>query len=376
MKKAALLVSALCLCVTSSFAQTFYPSWNAYVRGGAAHTVGETDFGKLISPAASLGVGRQFTPTFGLRLDFAGPQGKGALCTPNVDYKFNFAQANLDATFDLCNLFGGYKVRTVNPYLAIGIGGIAGLNNDEPQELKADFPTDNLLWEAPMFTTVSRAGIGADFRVNDVVGINLEVACNFNDDHFNSKKGDVIDYHITALAGVKFTFGSGAKKRAAEAAAAEAAAAAAAAKAAADKAAADKAAAERAAAEAAAKAAAEKAAAEKAAAEAAERATVENILFDLDKSDIRASEEGKIEHIVNVLNKYSDLSIKISGYADKNTGTPKHNMKLSEERSKTVRQALTEKGIDAGRISIEYFGSEINPFDTPEANRVAVCVTK
>lgn len=186
-----------------------------------------------------------------------------------------------------------------------------------------------------------------------------------------------------ANVGIIFHLGEG--KRGAEARAAAAAAAALAAeqaaRAAAEKAAAEKAeqerlAAERAAAE---KAAAEKAAAEKAAAEAARiaaRQATENVLFELGKYKIRDCELGKIENIVKVMEKYPEAVLTVSGYADKETGSEKLNMELSKNRAEVVANAIIEAGVDASRVSTEYFGDKVNPFPTPEANRVAVCVTK
>ncbi len=192
---------------------------------------------------------------------------------------------------------------------------------------------------------------------------------------------------LSGNAGVVFAFGKGkralaaeaAALAAAEAAAAEAAAKAAAAKAAAEKAAAEKAAAERAAAEKAAaeKAAAEKAAAERAAAErAAARAITEEVLFNIGKHNLDEGDKAQIAHVVEILNTYPEALVAISAYADKETGTAKGNMKLSEKRAAVVVNALKDAGIAEDRITSAFYGSEINPYPTPEQNRVSVVVTR
>ena len=231
MRKAFLVLSSLLVLASSAFAQeTFFPGFQLGIKGGAGVTVGETENLKnLLSPAAALDLGYQFTPTFGLRADIAGWQGKGFLPQYQEAYKFNDAQIAIDGTFDLCNMFGGYKSRAVNPYIFLGIGGNARFNNGAP---KAKLPSENLYWEGTAFSPVGRVGLGIDFRLSDLVAIELEGVENAYLDGFNSKKGDFLDHQINVLAGLKFNFGANKAKKAAIAAA-EAAAAAAAAEAAA-----------------------------------------------------------------------------------------------------------------------------------------------
>ena len=383
MKKVLVVLASLCLSFGAFAQDVFYSDWYMQIQGGAGETIGETDFKNLISPAAALSVGYQFTPTFGLRGNLSGWQAKGAADGAHAFdvYKFNYAQLAVDATFDLCNMFGGYKLRAVNPYIFAGIGGNLRFNNGATPAI---LPTDNYYWKDPKVSLAGRLGAGIDFRVAQYCTIGLEVVENCLSDHFNSKVGDIFDHQINALVGVKFSLGTAKKKAAAAAAlaAAEAEAAAKAAQLAAEKAAAEKAAAEKAAAEAAAKAAAEKAAAEKAAAEAAAaaraaaRAASENVLFVIDHWNVRENQEEKVNHIIDILNQYPEAVVTVTGYADKATGTSKWNMTLSQRRAEAVAKKLIAAGVDASRITSEYRGSEENPFPTPKENRVAVCVTK
>ena len=395
MKKVFLTLS-LALLSLGAFAQSaedFFPGWFLGAKGGISLTAGETHANNLLSPRAALNVGYQFTPVFGLRAEASAWEGKGAIPNFAELYKFNFGQLNLDGLFDLCNLFGKYKYnRLLNPYLFAGIGLNTRFNNAEAQAIKTDFPEKNWLWDNPVLSFCGRFGLGTDIRLTDGVALTLELADNVLTDHFNSKVGDAwtlfggvvdFDYQLTAMAGLKFSFGA-AKRRAAlaaaEAAAAEAAALAAA-KAAADKAAAEKAALERAAAEKAAaeKAAAEKLAAEKAAAEAARakaRAAVENVYFTIDKYVINPSEVEKIDHIIAVMKQYPEAVVSLTGYADKFTGTAKRNLFLSEKRAEVVCQALLDAGISQDRITTNYYGDTKQVSEVPEENRVTICVTR
>ncbi|MBR4755957.1 MAG: OmpA family protein, partial [Bacteroidales bacterium] len=88
------------------------------------------------------------------------------------------------------------------------------------------------------------------------------------------------------------------------------------------------------------------------------------------------SEQLKIDEVVAALKDNPGTKVRISGYADKDTGTAKRNQFLSQKRSEIVAQAIIDAGIDKDRIITEYFGDTINPFDTPEENRVAVCLVK
>ena len=386
MKKFALILAAAFALAFSAQAQdTFYPGWTLGVQGGANYSTSNYwQVGQFqhLTPNASINLGYDFSPWFGLRGSLSGPigafpQGKDAV-------KFNYAQLGLDAMFDICNMFRYKESRFLSPYFFVG--GAANYR----------FPVEQT---KAYFGPGVRAGLGFNFRLAEGVHLGLELLDNALSNTWNTPDdneyfgGDILywkrpfrwDDNFAALLGLKFDFGANAKRRAAlaaaEADAAEAAALAAAAKAAADKAAAEKAAAEKAAAEAAAaeRAAAERAAAEKAAAEAARakaRAIEENVYFELNKSILRDSELPKIDHIIAVMNQFPEAVVSLTGYADKQTGTPKRNWTLSQERAERVAQALVDAGIAADRISTNFYGDTVQVSDIPEENRVSVCVTR
>ena len=409
MKKTITVLSAVLVLAASAFAQdTFYPGWQFGIKGGVGYTVGETNnISDLLSPAAGLEAGYQFTPTFTLRADLSGWQGKAYVPKNEYGYAFNYAQLAVDGLFDIRNLFGGYKERCFNPYALVGVGANYRFNNGADETL---LPADNLYWSPSSIGPVVRLGIGSFFKVNDKWGIFAEVVENANTDTFNSKLGTQpllgiidIDHQINALVGVKFTIDQANKKAAAlaAAAAAEAAAAEAAAKAAAEKAAAEKAAAEKAAAE---KAAAEKAAAEAAAAEAArlaaEKAAAEkaayealkaqsaedaieaaknnlnNVYYLIGKTIIRSSEMYKVNKLIKYLNENPDATAIICGFADKPTGTPEGNMILSENRAKSVLAELMKAGIDPARVTLFWYGDTVQVSKVQEKNRVSVLLKK
>ena len=196
-------------------------------------------------------------------------------------------------------------------------------------------------------------------------------------------EGLLADWQFNLLAGITVRLGDNTRPSAvyaAAVAAAEAAAAEAAAKAAAEKAEAERLAAEKAAAE---KAAAEKAAAEKAAREAAEKAAAEraakaaensdNVFFTINSTYIRKAEGEKLEKLAEWMKANPDFNVALVGYADKETGTPDGNMKLSENRAKVVKERLVKLGVPAERISTAFKGDTVQPFAENNKNRVVIC---
>ena len=354
----------------------FRPHWSLGVQGGAGYTLGEASFAKLLSPAAQLSATYHFHHAFGVRAGLSGWQGKGGLVVSEDIYRFQYGQLSADFTVDLASLIAGFDhQRVFSPYLFAGIGGAYGFNNEEATALagkySAAFP---YVWDKKAFV-VGRLGAGVDFWLTKAIALGIEGNANMFSDKLNSKeagKGLLADWQFDLLAGVKFRLGDNTRPSAvyaAQVAAAEAAAAAAAALAA-EKAAAEKAAAEKAAAERAAKAAAEKAAAERAA-KAAENS--DNVFFTINSTYIRKAEGEKLVKLADWMKANPDFNVALVGYADKETGTPAGNMKLSENRAKVVKERLVKLGVPAERISTAFKGDTVQPFAENNKNRVVIC---
>ncbi|MCQ2119686.1 MAG: OmpA family protein [Bacteroidales bacterium] len=350
MKRILSVIAGVALFASVAGAQTadFKGNWFLQLQGGAGYTVGETDFSDLISPAGAIAVGYQFTPVFGMRLDCSGLQGKGAI--NNKLYKYNYAEPALDFMFDLASLFGGYKWdRTLNPYLFVGGGMNYAFNNDEANALSANFPKDNLLWQDSKILGALRGGLGLNIRLGNVVSLNLEGNSSFIGQAFNSKSSDdMVDFQPQALAGLTFAFGKAKPAPAPVVVPAPAPA----------------------------PAPEPEPVVEQPVVEPQFESLTRNVLFIINTWDIRECEQIKIDEVVEALKANPDTKVRVSGYADKATGTAKRNMFLSQKRSEVVAQAIVDAGIDQDRIITEYFGDTVNPFDTPEANRVAVCLVK
>ena len=179
--KQTILAALLLASTTSLFAQKetekieFRPHWYMQVQGGIGHTIGEGKFSDLVSPAAALSAGYRFTPVWGLRGGFSGWQGKGCWVNPRQEYKFNYAQLNAEATFDIANCLGGFNhKRFFNPYLFAGIGVNMAFNNDDAVALNEAGNKLQYLWDDTKAFVAGRLGVGMDFRICDAVAFNLE----------------------------------------------------------------------------------------------------------------------------------------------------------------------------------------------------------
>ena len=186
----------------------FKPHAYLQLQGGAAHTLGEADFMDLISPAAALNLGYNFSPVFGMRLGASGWQGKGGWVAPAQLYSFQFVQANLDFVFDIRSMFSGFNPdRVFNPYIFAGGAYALGFENDEANALNTGNYDLEYLWQDNKGFPGGRVGLGLDFKLSKVVSFMIEGNTTILSDHFNSKKADQPDWQFNALAGFKINLG-------------------------------------------------------------------------------------------------------------------------------------------------------------------------
>lgn len=356
-----LLIAILALGSTVVFAQeqqqikeegktVFHPHWFIQAQIGAAHTVGEGGFSDLISPAAALNVGYKFAPAFGARIGVSGWQAKGGWVTPPQTYQYKYLQGNIDIMADLSTLFCGFNPKRVfNGYLFGGVGLNRGFDNDEANALDTRTYELEYLWQEGKFLAVGRFGLGCDLRLNDRLSINIEANANALSDKFNSKKAGNCDWQLNALVGVNIKLGKSYTKTAPmyyepEPAVVEQPKPA---------------------------PVVEKPQPKK---EVAVEPMKQNIFFALNSAKIQDDQQSKIASLIEYLEKNPTAKVNITGYADVNTGNPRINSKLSEKRANNVAEALKAKGIAANRITVDFKGDTVQPYNTPEENRVSICI--
>jgi outer membrane protein OmpA-like peptidoglycan-associated protein len=81
------------------------------------------------------------------------------------------------------------------------------------------------------------------------------------------------------------------------------------------------------------------------------------INFDSGKSTIKEDSKPIVGQIIQLLENYPELSLSIEGHTD-NQGDNASNLSLSENRAKTVMNAIVAAGIDGTRLSSKGFGEE------------------
>ena len=87
-----------------------------------------------------------------------------------------------------------------------------------------------------------------------------------------------------------------------------------------------------------------------------EKFELRNIEFDFDKSTVRSSSKIELDLFAIYLKLNPEITILIEGHTD-NMGKTDYNLKLSEERAKTVRNYLLTQDIPGYRIQAKGFGS-------------------
>lgn len=88
---------------------------------------------------------------------------------------------------------------------------------------------------------------------------------------------------------------------------------------------------------------------------AAKAIRLEYLQFDDGASSLTADSRYQLSDLADVLKKYPRLSIEISGHTD-NVGDPAANLKLSQARANSVREALVAQGIEGNRLVAAGYG--------------------
>ena len=334
------------------------------LQGGAQYTLGEAKFGDLISPNVQLGIGYQFSPVFGMRLQANGWQSKGGWNgykatkdgTPyTADYKFKYVAPGLDFMFNLSNLFCGWNPnRVFNVAAFVGGGANFAWGNDEVNEIAANIKDQHnylleYLWDGTKVRPFGRAGIDLEFKVSKSVSIMLEGNANITSDKYNSKKAGNADWYFNALAGLRINLGkSHTKTEPVKEAPVPVQ---------------------------------EYVKPEPKPQPKVEEKKVEEIrrdvFFVINSNKIASNEESKIKEVVDFLNANPDAKVVVTGYADAGTGNDRINDRISAKRAAAVVKALKEKyGIEESRITEDSKGARVQPFSENDKNRVSIMVAK
>lgn len=83
---------------------------------------------------------------------------------------------------------------------------------------------------------------------------------------------------------------------------------------------------------------------------------LKNIFFDLNKFNLKPESQIELDKMIQLLNENPTVKIEISGHTD-NIGNPPANLKLSQNRAKSVVDYLVKNKINPKRLTYKGFGS-------------------
>jgi outer membrane protein OmpA-like peptidoglycan-associated protein len=93
---------------------------------------------------------------------------------------------------------------------------------------------------------------------------------------------------------------------------------------------------------------------------------IQGIYFETAKATIKPASFPVLDRAVAVLKEYPELKLLIEGHTD-DVGDDAYNMRLSEDRAKSVREYLVSKGIDTVRLQSKGYG-ETKPAASNKTN--------
>lgn len=312
----------------------------------------------------NLGVGRWISPYLGFR--FSAYYGS-MHWNQGVTAKAKTANLNVDFMWDMFNSIGGYnpnRVFSIIPYVGLGSTFAWDYKPAMGNDVDGDGKIKSNQWLFPV-----SAGLQLRFRVSQYVDIFAEGRGTLYGDNFNNLTyGKPVDIDISAVGGVIIHFtGSKFEKynpcdyvnalNQANAQVNEL------------------------------RGALATTAAALAAAEAqlpcpevtAQETVIEGttifptVRFKLNSAYVSSEEMVNVYNIAEYMKANPDTQIVVCGYADKDTGTSAYNMKLSERRAQAVADILTgDYGIDANRLILKADGSNVQPYETNDWNRIVI----
>ena len=340
------------------------------IEAGAQYTLGEAKFSKLLSPNIQLGLGYQFTPVFGARIQANAWQSKGGWngfrtqvgAEPYTnDFKYKYVAPGLDFMFNLSNLFCGWNPnRVFNLTAFVGGGANIAWGNDEANDIAKNLSNLNAynleyLWDGSKVRLFGRGGLEAAFKLSDAVALTVEGNANILSDKYNSKNHSggkmKADWYFNALVGLKINLGKTYNKILPPPPAPE-------------------------------PEPEPIVEPEPEPAPAPAPAPViepirRDVFFLINKTEIRTEEAQKVKDIADYMAKYPESKVVVTGYADAGTGNDKINDRLAAGRADAVVKSLVnDYGIAQDRITYDSKGSRVQPFAENDLNRVTICIAE
>jgi peptidoglycan-associated lipoprotein len=84
---------------------------------------------------------------------------------------------------------------------------------------------------------------------------------------------------------------------------------------------------------------------------------LDDVYFELDKSEIREDAKGRLQKDADWLKKWTSTQINVEGHCD-SRGSAEYNLALGSRRANAVKEYLTNLGVPAGRVLVVSKGKE------------------
>ena len=97
-----------------------------------------------------------------------------------------------------------------------------------------------------------------------------------------------------------------------------------------------------------------------------------SVRFAINSANITDEEMVNVYNVAEWMKANPSVNVIVQGYADKDTGSSAYNMELSQRRGQSVVDAIVNYGVDASRLSIQANGSDVQPYETNNWNRIVI----
>ena len=318
--------------------------------------------------AYNFGFGKWFSPYLGWRLSFLG----GPMHWDNEVYsKAKYVNANLDFMWDMFNSLGGVNSKRV--FSIVPFVGLGGTFTWDYKPVNSNILNDHGQAKQNSWTLPVSAGLQLRFRLCKYVDFFAEGRAQFYGDNFNNYVyGDPVDISLSAVGGFTFYIGgrdfksynpcdylgyinnlnnqvNDLRGELATTAAALAAA----------------------------EAQLPCPEVEEVVAVNEPAPLMATVRFTINSAKISDQEKVNVYNIARWMKDNPDQCVAIVGYADKDTGTSDYNMALSKRRAQAVHDMLVNTyGINPDRLSIQAEGSNVQPYDENNWNRIVIFSNK
>ena len=84
---------------------------------------------------------------------------------------------------------------------------------------------------------------------------------------------------------------------------------------------------------------------------------LDDVYFDLDKSEIREDAKSRLQKDADWMKKWTSTQVSVEGHCD-SRGSAEYNLALGSRRANAVKEYLTNLGVAAGRLTVVSKGKE------------------